>query len=91
MTLNLDVPWVEKYRPKDFDDIVSQNIAINNLKDFVMSGNMPHMIFSGPAGTGKTSTALIIARSLLKGEHYYRDLLLFYNLDLTYKYQWPNH
>ncbi len=75
MTLNLDVPWVEKYRPKDFDDIVSQNIVINNLKDFVMSGNMPHMIFTGPAGTGKTSTALIIAKSLLKGDHYYRDLL----------------
>ena len=75
MTLDLDVPWVEKYRPKDFNDIVSQNIAINNLKDFVMSGNMPHMIFTGPAGTGKTSTALIIAKSLLKGDHYYRDLL----------------
>jgi replication factor C small subunit len=75
MTLNLDVPWVEKYRPQSFDEIVSQNIAINNLKDFVNSGNMPHMIFTGPAGTGKTSTALIIAKTLLKGDHYYRDLL----------------
>lgn len=36
---------------------------------------MPHMIFTGPAGTGKTSTALIIAKTLLKGDHYYRDLL----------------
>ena len=75
MTLNLDVPWVEKYRPQSFDEIVSQNIAINNLKDFVNSGNMPHMIFTGPAGTGKTSTALIIAKTLLKGDHYYIDLL----------------
>lgn len=75
MTLDLAVPWVEKYRPKDFDDIVSQNIAINNLKDFVKTGNMPHMIFTGPAGTGKTSAALIIAKKLLKGDHYYRDLL----------------
>ena len=75
MNLNLDVPWVEKYRPKDFDDIVSQNIAINNLKDFVKSGNMPHMIFTGPAGTGKTSAALIIAKKLLKGDHYHRDFL----------------
>lgn len=75
MTLDLDIPWTEKYRPVSWNDIVSQNIAINNLKDFVKSGNMPHMIFTGPAGTGKTSTALIIAKKLLKKENYYRDLL----------------
>jgi len=75
MSLDLDTPWVEKYRPQTFDEIVSQNIAINNLNKFVKSGDMPHMIFSGPAGTGKTSTALIIAKSMLKGDHYYRDLL----------------
>ena len=75
MSLDLDTPWVEKYRPQNFEEIVSQNIAINNLKKFVKSGDMPHMIFSGPAGTGKTSTALIIAKSILKGDHYYRDLL----------------
>ncbi|TFG01043.1 MAG: replication factor C small subunit [Promethearchaeota archaeon] len=75
MTLNLDIPWVEKYRPKTFDDIVSQNVAISNLKEFVKSGNMPHMIFTGPAGTGKTSTALIIARTLLGGDDYFRNVL----------------
>jgi len=75
MTLDLEIPWVEKYRPQKFDEIVSQNIAINNLKEFVSSGNMPHMIFTGPAGTGKTSTALIIAKTLLKGDLYYRNLL----------------
>ena len=63
-------PWVEKYRPKSFDDIVSQNVAINNLKEFVKRGDMPHMIFAGPAGTGKTSVALIIAKNLLKKENY---------------------
>ncbi len=75
MTLNLRIPWVEKYRPKSFDDIVSQNIAINSLKAFIKKGDMPHMIFTGPAGTGKTSAALIIAKEMLKGEYYYRDLL----------------
>ncbi|MHA1757066.1 MAG: replication factor C small subunit [Promethearchaeota archaeon] len=75
MALDLETPWVEKYRPKTFDDIVRQNVAISNLKKFVNSGNMPHMIFSGPAGTGKTSTALIVARSLIKEEHYYRNIL----------------
>ena len=75
MTLDLEIPWVEKYRPQSFNDIVSQNIAINSLKNFVKSGNMPHMIFTGPAGTGKTSTALIVAKKVLKKENYYQDLL----------------
>ena len=75
MSIDLDVPWVEKYRPKTFDEIVSQSVAVNNLKEFVKSGDMPHLIFTGPAGTGKTSTALIIARYLLKGEVYHRNVL----------------
>ena len=75
MTLDLNIPWVEKYRPQSLEDIVSQNIAIKNIKEFVKSGDMPHMIFTGPAGTGKTSTALIIAKNLLKNDNYYRNLL----------------
>ncbi|TFF94924.1 MAG: AAA family ATPase [Promethearchaeota archaeon] len=76
MSIDLGSPWVEKYRPKDFSEIVSQNIAVNNLKSFVKRKfDMPHMIFAGPAGTGKTSTALIIANKLLKGEKYYRNVL----------------
>jgi len=71
----VETPWVEKYRPRAFSEIVSQNIAINNLKDFTKSGNMPHMIFSGPAGTGKTSTALIIAKNVIKKEDYFRNVL----------------
>ena len=68
-------PWVEKYRPQRFDEIVSQNIAINNIKEFVKTTDMPHMIFAGPAGTGKTSTALIIARTFLKKEELATNLL----------------
>ena len=75
MSIDLDVPWVEKYRPKTFDEIVSQSITVNNLKEFVKGGDMPHLIFTGPAGTGKTSTALIIAHYLLKGEEYHRNVL----------------
>jgi len=71
----LEKPWVEKYRPRKFDEIVSQSIAVNNLCKFTNSGNMPHLIFSGPAGTGKTSTALIIAREMIKGEKYIRNVL----------------
>lgn len=73
--MSLEIPWVEKYRPKNFDDIVSQNIAITHLKELIRNPNMPHMIFTGPAGTGKTSTALIIANSYLKKEELSTNLL----------------
>ena len=68
-------PWVEKYRPQSFEEVVSQNLAVENLKEFVLKGNMPHMIFTGPAGTGKTSTALIIAKYAIKKENYFSSVL----------------
>lgn len=73
--MSLETPWVEKYRPETFDDIVSQSIAINNLKEFVKTTDIPHLIFTGPAGTGKTSTALIIAKSFLNKEEFDTNLL----------------
>ena len=73
--MSLEIPWVEKYRPTAFSDIVSQSIAINSLKEFIKTPNMPHMIFAGPAGTGKTSTALIIVKSVLKEEELSTKLL----------------
>ncbi|MHA1725463.1 MAG: AAA family ATPase [Promethearchaeota archaeon] len=75
MSKHLETPWVEKYRPKRFDEIVSQNIAISNIKKFIKSKEMPHMIFVGPAGTGKTTTALIIAREMIGKEDLYSSLL----------------
>jgi len=68
-------PWVEKYRPNSFEEVVSQSIAVNNLKEFTRNKNMPHMIFAGPAGTGKTSTALIIAKNAIKKQNYYANIL----------------
>ncbi|MFX1388979.1 MAG: AAA family ATPase [Promethearchaeota archaeon] len=73
--MSLETPWVELYRPQTFDDIVSQSIAINNLKNFVKTTNIPHLILAGPAGTGKTSTALIIARHFLSKEELSTNLL----------------
>ncbi|MBY9004384.1 MAG: AAA family ATPase [Candidatus Lokiarchaeota archaeon] len=73
--IDLETPWVEKYRPKSFSEIVSQNIAINNLSEFVLKQDIPHMIFTGPAGTGKTSTALIIAKTIIGEQNYHRNVL----------------
>ena len=57
-------PFVEKYRPKLLDDIVNQIGIIKRLKQFVKDKSMPHLIFAGPAGTGKTTSALAMVREL---------------------------
>jgi len=73
--MSLEIPWVEKFRPKVFNDIISQSMAINNIKEFIKTPDMPHMIFTGPAGTGKTSTALLIVKNFLKKEELSTNLL----------------
>jgi len=60
--------WIEKYRPRTLDDIVDQEDAIQALKGFVEKRSMPHLLFAGPAGTGKTTTALALAHDIYKSE-----------------------
>ncbi len=59
-------PFVEKYRPRLLDDIVNQKGIIKRLKQFVKDKSMPHLIFAGPAGTGKTTSGLAMVRELYK-------------------------
>ncbi len=56
--------WIEKYRPKNFDEIKGQKDIISRIKAFVEQKNMPHLLMSGPAGVGKSTTAIVIAKQL---------------------------
>ena len=56
--------WTEKYRPKRLDEVIGQKEVVEKLKIFVKRKNMPHLLFAGPAGTGKTTCAMAIAREL---------------------------
>jgi len=56
--------WTEKYRPHSLDEIVNQKHAVDRLKAFVKDKSVPHMLFAGPPGTGKTASAIAIARDL---------------------------
>ena len=60
--------WVEKYRPTRLDDIVGQDEVVSRLKAYVRAGNLPHLLFAGPAGTGKTTSAIALARELFGEE-----------------------
>jgi len=64
--------WTEKYRPRSLDEIVNQEEIVNRLKSFVKARNVPHCIFAGPPGTGKTTAALCLAHDLYgPGYHEY--------------------
>ncbi len=56
--------WIEKYRPQTFDEVKGQEDAVAKVRAFVKQGNMPHLLFAGPAGVGKTTLALVVARQL---------------------------
>src|SRR3972149_4283583 len=60
--------WTEKYRPQDFKDMVGQENIVNSIEQFVKTKELPHLLFAGPAGSGKSTIALIIARNLFKGD-----------------------
>ena len=66
--------WTEKYRPRTLADVVDQKDIIKGISNLIKSPDLPHLLFSGPAGVGKTTAALCIARELL-GEEWRKNTL----------------
>lgn len=67
-------PWVEKYRPGSLDEIVGQEHIVQRLENYVEEKSMPNLMFTGPAGVGKTTTSLALAKSIL-GEYWRQNFL----------------
>jgi len=67
--------WIEKYRPKTLDEVVNQTDVVAGLRALLKTpATMPHLLFAGPPGTGKSTVALCIARQLM-GESFRRLVL----------------
>ena len=64
-----NVPWIEKYRPKNVKDIMYHDDILKTLTKLINNKKFPHTIFFGPPGTGKTSTIIACAREIY-GEGY---------------------
>lgn len=71
-------PWVEKYRPKYVRDVVHHENVKKVLNGAHSTGDLPHLLFHGPPGTGKTSTVLALARTLF-GDSNLRERVLELN------------
>lgn len=58
MKINNSTPWVEKYRPSNFNDIVLDDINKKIIESIIENNYFPNLLFYGPPGTGKTTTII---------------------------------
>ncbi|KAL2916394.1 Subunit of heteropentameric Replication factor C (RF-C) [Polyrhizophydium stewartii] len=71
------LPWVEKYRPSQLDELISHADIISTINRFIDENRLPHLLLYGPPGTGKTSTILACARKLYGDK--FRSMILELN------------
>eukprot|EP00123_Amoebidium_parasiticum_P021816 comp7425_c0_seq1/m.3096 comp7425_c0_seq1/g.3096 ORF comp7425_c0_seq1/g.3096 comp7425_c0_seq1/m.3096 type:complete len:352 (-) comp7425_c0_seq1:89-1144(-) len=71
------LPWVEKYRPSNMDELVSHQEIVSTIQKFISENRLPHLLFYGPPGTGKTSTILACAKQLYGPK--YKSMILELN------------
>ena len=72
--------WTEKYRPKDFSEIKGQKEIVKRIKAFVEMQNIPHLLFTGPAGVGKTTLVYSFIDKPLE-----KDYLMTVGVDMATK------
>eukprot|EP01067_Filipodium_phascolosomae_P000679 Filipodium_phascolosomae@DN1505_c0_g1_i2.p1 len=71
------IPWVEKYRPQSLDQLVAHQDIIKTIQAFAEKKRLPHLLFHGPPGTGKTSTIMACAKNMYGSS--YKSMVLELN------------
>jgi len=78
--MNKTIPWVEKYRPTKFDDIILESFNRKNMEEMLNLNQIPNMLFYGPPGTGKTTTVINFINSYQeKYNQKYKELIIHLN------------
>lgn len=81
-SVNTDnLPWIEKYRPQHMKDIISHKYIVQSMHSFMESKMMPHLLFFGPSGTGKTSLIKCMAKQLYGDYDQYMTKILNASID----------
>lgn len=73
-----EIPWVEKYRPDNLNDIIEHKEIISILRKAISTGKMQHLLLYGPPGTGKTSTIHAVTNELF-GPNVIKDRVIELN------------
>lgn len=66
--------WIEKYRPSTLGEVIGQKEIVSRLQSYVRTRSLPHLMFAGPAGTGKTTCAIALAKDMF-GEDWRQNFL----------------
>jgi len=67
--INIKMPWIEKYRPKNSDEILLESFIKEKIKHIISSKSIPNMIITGEPGTGKTSTILFLSKQIYEDKY----------------------
>ncbi len=68
MSSSNHIPWIEKYRPRKLNEVISQEESISILNNTLKTGELPHLLIYGAPGTGKTSSILALCNELFGPE-----------------------
>ena len=82
MTETANCPWVEKYRPTNFDDIVLDPLNKTIMQTILRTNYFPNLLLYGPPGTGKTTTIINIVKSF-QDKHNQRNKGLMIHLNAS--------
>ena len=80
--MNENIPWVEKYRPTQFDNIVLDSMNRTIFENILSTKYFPNLLFYGPPGTGKTTTIINLINTYQK-MHYKIDRSLIIHLNAS--------
>ena len=70
-----EITLLQKYEPKSLSGVVGQSTIVDILRGYVHSNNIPHLLFTGAPGIGKTTVANCIARDLF-GDHWNKNIVM---------------